>query len=589
MAIQFLNTVNFNGNQAEGLTIQNAATDPASGQIGQLYYNTSADELRAYDGSDWNEVGGGVESVGLQMPSAFTVTNSPVTSTGTLTVAGAGNTTQYIRGDGSLATFPSIPTVPSNIVETLTVASGTYVSLTDASSADGNVDLGTVDLSASNGNSTTASRFLTKDNTWAVPSYTSNTNETYTLPVAAGASNTAVLNLTAGGSGSGIKSSVTIEGTDKEIVVSETAGNNGTVTFAFPGGGFTAPDGSSATTQSNSDNSTKLATTAYVDSMIATVPAGLVFKGSWNANTNTPTLTSGQGTVGNYYIVSVAGNTNLDGITDWAVGDWAVFTDDGAGGADQWDKIDNSSILDGAGVAGQVAYWSGTKELAGDGGMTYDATTDVLTVNGQTSTEWTEAYDNYVASAAVTGSSTKTMTFTQNDGGTFTAQWTDEDSGGTVTDVLSTSPITIDGTAGGSNNLKPDIGILTATKTQIGAAAVTDGTGIDVSVTNGIFTISTDGTNPLGTRISLNTSTSGVSQQTGAPSGTTGWVIDVTDNNVFGNNVSDAIDVKVEVVTSAGATVYPDITRSNEFMTINFTNLPSAPGQGDYEALLTAI
>lgn len=584
MAIQFLNTVNFNGNQVEQLTIQNAATDPASGQIGQLYYNTSADELRAYDGSDWNEVGGGVESVGLQMPSAFTVTNSPVTSTGTLTVAGAGNTTQYIRGDGSLATFPSIPTVPSNIVETLTVASGTYVSLTDAASADGDVDLGTVDLSASNGNSTTSSRFLTKDNTWAVPSYTANTDETYTLPVAAGASNTAVLNLTAGGTGSGIKSSVTIEGTDKEIVVSETTGNNGTIKFKFPGGGFTAPDGSSATTQSNSDNSTKLATTAYVDSMIATVPAGLVFKGSWNANTNTPTLTSGQGTVGNYYIVSVAGNTNLDGITDWQVGDWAVFTDDGAGGADQWDKIDNSSILDGAGVAGQVAYWSGTKELAGDAGMTYDASTDVLTVNGQTSTEWTEAYDNYVASAAVTGSTTKTMTFTQNDGGTFTAQWTDNDSGGTVTSIATSAPIT-GGTITGSGT----IGIDNATSSAVGAARVAAGTGIDVTVSNGVFTVATDGTNPLGKRLALNTSEDGVTQQSGAPSGTTGWVIDVSDSNVFGNDVSDAIDVKVEVITSAGATVYPDVSRSNEFMTINFTNLPSAPSQGDYEALLTAI
>lgn len=584
MAIQFLNTVNFNGNQAEQLTIQNAATDPASGQIGQLYYNTSADELRAYDGSDWNEVGGGVESVGLQMPSAFTVTNSPVTSTGTLTVSGAGNTTQYIRGDGSLATFPSIPTVPSNIVETLTVASGTFVSLTDASSADGDVDLGTVDLSASNGTSTTASRFLTKDNTWAVPSYTTNTNETYTLPVAAGAANTAILNLTAGGTGSGIKSSVTIEGTTNEIVISETTGNNGAVKFQFPSGGFTAPDGSSATTQSNSDNSTKLATTAYVDSMIATVPAGLVFKGSWNASTNTPTLTSGQGTVGNYYIVSVAGNTNLDGITDWQVGDWAVFTDDGAGGADQWDKIDNSSTLGGSGTAGQVAYWSGTRDLAGDAGMTYDAGNDVLTVNGQTSTEWTEAYDNYVASAAVTGSTTKTMTFTQNDGGTFTAQWTDNDSGGTVTSIDTTAPIT-GGTITGSGT----IGIDNATLNDVGAASVAAGTGISVTVSNGVFTVSTDGTNPLGKRLALNTSVSGVAQQTGAPSGTTGWVIDVSNSNVFGNNVSDAIDVKVEVVTSAGATVYPDVSRNNEFMTINFTNLPSAPSQGDYEALLTAI
>jgi hypothetical protein len=48
-----------------------------------------------------------VTSVGLSMPSAFTVTNSPVTSTGTLTVTGAGLVSQYIRGDGTLANFPN--------------------------------------------------------------------------------------------------------------------------------------------------------------------------------------------------------------------------------------------------------------------------------------------------------------------------------------------------------------------------------------------------------------------------------------------------------------------------------------------------
>jgi len=51
----------------------------------------------------------GVSSVGLSMPSAFTVTNSPVTSSGTLTVTGAGTASQYIRGDGQLATLPSSP------------------------------------------------------------------------------------------------------------------------------------------------------------------------------------------------------------------------------------------------------------------------------------------------------------------------------------------------------------------------------------------------------------------------------------------------------------------------------------------------
>ena len=52
---------------------------------------------------------GTVTSVGLSMPSAFTVTSSPVTSSGTLTVTGAGLASQYIRGDGQLATLPSSP------------------------------------------------------------------------------------------------------------------------------------------------------------------------------------------------------------------------------------------------------------------------------------------------------------------------------------------------------------------------------------------------------------------------------------------------------------------------------------------------
>ena len=60
-----------------------------------------------------------------------------------------------------------------------------------------------------------------------------NTQETYTLPVAAGGGNSAVLNLTAGGSGSDIKSIVTINGTTNEVEISESTGNNGSVTVGF--------------------------------------------------------------------------------------------------------------------------------------------------------------------------------------------------------------------------------------------------------------------------------------------------------------------------------------------------------------------
>jgi len=66
------------------------------------------------------------------------------------------------------------------------------------------------------------------------------------------------------------------------------------------------------------------------------VIGALNYQGTWNASTNSPTLTSSVGTKGFYYVVSVAGTTNLNGVTDWQIGDWAVF--DGL----IWEKIDNT-------------------------------------------------------------------------------------------------------------------------------------------------------------------------------------------------------------------------------------------------------
>jgi len=53
-----------------------------------------------------NPPGTSLNSVGLTMPSAFAVANSPLTSNGTIAVTGAGTVAQYVRGDGSLADFP---------------------------------------------------------------------------------------------------------------------------------------------------------------------------------------------------------------------------------------------------------------------------------------------------------------------------------------------------------------------------------------------------------------------------------------------------------------------------------------------------
>lgn len=53
--------------------------------------------------------------------------------------------------------------------------------------------------------------------------------------------------------------------------------------------------------------------------------SGLDYQGTWDASTNTPTIVSGTGTTGDFYIVSVAGSSNIDGETNWAKGDWVVF------------------------------------------------------------------------------------------------------------------------------------------------------------------------------------------------------------------------------------------------------------------------
>ena len=90
-------------------------------------YGVSGLEITGVDGKP-KTTGGTVTSVGLTMPSAFTVTNSPVTTSGTLTVTGAGVVSQYVRGDGSLANFPSSSGGGSSLTFYLngSVAQGTF-------------------------------------------------------------------------------------------------------------------------------------------------------------------------------------------------------------------------------------------------------------------------------------------------------------------------------------------------------------------------------------------------------------------------------------------------------------------------------
>ncbi|QDP51981.1 MAG: hypothetical protein GOVbin2700_18 [Prokaryotic dsDNA virus sp.] len=159
-----------------------------------------------------------------------------------------------------------------------------------------------------------------------------------------------------------------------------------------------------------SDSNTALATQqsikAFVESEIAAVPSGLNFQGNWNADTNSPTLASGTGTVGHFYNVSTPGSTNLDGETDWKIGDWAVFVE--AGGTDKWMKIDNTSVLSGVGSANKIAYWSNDSTLTYDTDFYVDGDT-IFTTN-------LEASNNIVSGNNIhTGSGGKLILFANDD------------------------------------------------------------------------------------------------------------------------------------------------------------------------------
>ena len=110
MAIKYLSNISLEEGELQNFRVQNLGSDP-SGYGGRLIYRSDTGDLKYYDDSGagvWRTLSittGTVTSVGLSMPAAFSVTGSPVTSSGTLTVTGAGTNAQVVLGDGSLGTY----------------------------------------------------------------------------------------------------------------------------------------------------------------------------------------------------------------------------------------------------------------------------------------------------------------------------------------------------------------------------------------------------------------------------------------------------------------------------------------------------
>jgi hypothetical protein len=92
---------------------------------------------------------------------------------------------------------------------------------------------------------------------------------------------------------------------------------------------------------------TDAATKSYVDSNI--VSGAVVFKGTWNASTNTPTLVNGTGTTGWQYAVSVSGTQDLGaGSIAFSAGDFVIYN------GTVWQRIPASTIAEAGTLTGST-------------------------------------------------------------------------------------------------------------------------------------------------------------------------------------------------------------------------------------------
>jgi hypothetical protein len=140
------------------------------------------------------------------------------------------------------------------------------------------------------------------------------------------------------------------------------------------------------------------------------------YVGTWNASTNTPTIVAGTGDKGDYYVVSVAGTTSIDGQALWGVGDWIIFN------GTAWQKVDGGSTGDftnlsasgtvtfSGGTANGVAYLNASRVVTTGSALTFNGTA-LRNTSGQF-----EGIDNLTLSSLV--STTNATIVTINSAGT---------------------------------------------------------------------------------------------------------------------------------------------------------------------------
>jgi hypothetical protein len=316
--------------------------------------------------ANWTDLDTGtVTSVGVSMPSAFSVANSPITSSGTIAITGAGTTAQYIDGTGALQTFPNIISQATNLVTEVynnsgaTLSKGTVVYITG-----GQGNLPTISKALATGDSTSAQTY------GVVQTDITNMNNGY----------------------------VVVAG--RLIDLDTQAYSNGTQLYL-------------SSTTAGAWTSTK----QYAPDHLVYV--GIVVRSHPTQGVVEVKIQNGY-EMDELHDVS-AQNPNNNDILQYktATGLWTKTAGT------------TTNIAEGTNL-----YYTNDRARAAFSesvtGLDYDSITGVLsTTTGYaipttaSQTNWDAAYNDKINSAAVTGTTTKTLTLNQQDGGTITASWTD--------------------------------------------------------------------------------------------------------------------------------------------------------------------